>query len=57
MSRKLDFLTKPTEQRLRKEIVNICDSYSHPWDVLAELCQNSVDAIHNHLRRYGEIKY
>lgn len=40
-----DFLSKPTEERVRKEIQNICDSYSHPWDVLAELAQNSVDAI------------
>lgn len=54
MSNNLDFLLKPTPDRLRKEIMNICDSYSHPWDVLAELCQNSVDAIHAHLRQYGE---
>ena len=34
------------EADLRKEIRNICDSYSHPWDALADsLCQNSVDAV------------
>lgn len=32
-------------ERIKKEIRNICESYSHPWDVLAELAQNSVDAI------------
>lgn len=39
------FLAAPSPKRIRKEIQNICDSYSHPWDVLAELSQNSVDAI------------
>ncbi len=40
--------------RLRKEIQNICDSYSHPWDILAELCQNSVDAICRYNSTFGE---
>jgi molecular chaperone HtpG len=44
----IDILAEPTEKQRRKEIRNIKDSYSHPWDVLAELLQNSVDAI----RRY-----
>lgn len=44
----LDFLKESTPKRLRREIQNIIDSYSHPWDVLAELCQNSVDAIAKH---------
>jgi Histidine kinase-, DNA gyrase B-, and HSP90-like ATPase len=50
----LDFLSDPTAARLRKEIQNICDSYSHPWDLLAELCQNSVDAIRLHQKRFGD---
>ena len=50
----LDFLSRPSAARLRKEIQNICDSYSHPWDLLAELCQNGVDAIRLHQKRYGE---
>jgi len=50
----IDFLSKPAIPRLRKEIQNICDSYSHPWDVLAELCQNSVDAITLHQKLFGE---
>jgi anti-sigma regulatory factor (Ser/Thr protein kinase) len=29
----------------RQLIQNIVDSYHHDWDVLAELCQNAVDAI------------
>ncbi len=34
------------ETDFRKEILNICDSYSHPWDTLADsLCQNSVYTI------------
>ncbi|MDG6970067.1 MAG: ATP-binding protein [Nitrososphaerota archaeon] len=41
----IDFLAEPSDIRLRKEIQNIRDSYSHPWDLLAELLQNSVDAI------------
>lgn len=51
----IDFLTKPSSNRLRKEIQNICDSYSHSWDVIAELCQNSVDAIVRYNKLYGEM--
>src|SRR5581483_1970844 len=40
----IDFLTPDTEQ-IRHQIRNILDSYSHEWDVLAELTQNSIDAI------------
>lgn len=32
-------------ERVKKEIRGICESYSHPWDIVAELLQNSVDAI------------
>lgn len=52
--REIDFLQKPTPSRLRREIKNICESYSHPWDILAELCQNSVDAILLYNKKYGE---
>jgi anti-sigma regulatory factor (Ser/Thr protein kinase) len=31
--------------RLQSEAKNILDSYSHPWDILAEALQNAVDAI------------
>jgi len=52
-ARQVDILGRPTTKRLRKEIRNICDSYSHPWDVPAELCQNSVDAIRRYNRVHG----
>jgi HSP90 family molecular chaperone len=49
----IDFLSAPSISRLRKEINNIVDSYSHPWDVVAELAQNSVDAIRHHRQLHG----
>jgi hypothetical protein len=54
MTKPVDFLSKPSPSRLRKEIQNICDSYSHSWDLLSELCQNAVDAIQLHKKRHGE---
>lgn len=41
---KMDFL-KPDAEQIRHQIRGILDSYSHDWDILAELAQNSVDAI------------
>lgn len=35
----------PTISNIRKSILNIDDSYNNYWDILAELLQNSVDAI------------
>jgi molecular chaperone HtpG len=52
----IDFLSIPTPERIKREIQNICDSYNHPWDFLAELCQNSVDAINTFKKLYGDIK-
>ena len=40
-----DFLQTVTVKKVKKEIRNICDSYSNPWDIFAELAQNSIDAI------------
>jgi hypothetical protein len=40
----LDFL-QPNIGQIRHSIREIDDSYNHSWDVLAELCQNAVDAI------------
>lgn len=40
-----DFLVANPEERVKRQVVNICDSYSNPWDILAELAQNSIDAI------------
>jgi len=40
------FLTKTIDDELlRASAQNILDSYAHPWDILAETLQNSVDAI------------
>lgn len=39
-----DFLNPGLEQ-IRQSIRDIDDSYNNDWDILAELCQNSVDAI------------
>ena len=41
---KIDFLT-PDNEQIRHQIKGILKSYSHEWDLLAELAQNSVDAI------------
>lgn len=41
---KIDFL-KPDNEQIRHQIRGILDSYSHQWDLLAELAQNAVDAI------------
>lgn len=49
-----DFLT-PGIQHIRKSIRDIDDSYNHAWDLLAELCQNAVDAIRATGRNAGEI--
>jgi len=40
------FLEKTIDEEiLRAQAQNILDSYAHPWDLLAEALQNSVDAI------------
>ncbi|THD79383.1 MAG: ATP-binding protein [Phenylobacterium sp.] len=44
MSEKLSFLTPDTSQ-IRHQIKGVLESYSHEWDILAELSQNAVDAI------------
>lgn len=40
----IDILDQKTDDSLRQGIQNVIDSYHHDWDVLAELCQNAVDA-------------
>ena len=52
---KIDFLQQTTRQ-VKKSIKDIDDSYNNEWDVLAELCQNSVDAIRKRGIKKGEIK-
>ena len=41
----MDFLTARTNKAIRREIRDIMDSYHHYWDPIAELLQNSRDAI------------
>lgn len=52
MKSDIDFLNEINDKRLRKEIRNICGSYTHPWDILAELCQNALDAIIRYLNKF-----
>ena len=50
----MNFLT-PTINSVRKSIKGIDDSYNNYWDILAELIQNSVDAIRKADLDDGEI--
>ncbi|MBS1594338.1 MAG: sensor histidine kinase [Bacteroidetes bacterium] len=50
-----DFLNQGIKQT-RKSIRDIDDSYNNDWDILAELCQNSVDAIRKSDIKSGLIK-
>lgn len=51
----IDFL-KPTINSIRKSIKGIEDSYNNYWDILAELVQNSTDAITKRNINYGKIE-
>ena len=44
MNNQIDFL-KPGVKQIRHQIKSIVESYNHDWDLIAELAQNSVDAI------------
>jgi molecular chaperone HtpG len=47
---------KPDTEQIRHQIRGIIDSYSHEWDVLAELAQNSIDAINQANPSKGHIE-
>jgi anti-sigma regulatory factor (Ser/Thr protein kinase) len=51
---KFEFLQPDTEQ-IRHQIRGVLDSYSHDWDILSELLQNSVDAIREKASGKGHI--
>ncbi len=51
---KLDIFELGSDDK-RQFIRNILDSYHHDWDVLAELCQNAVDAIRERNPNNGQI--
>lgn len=50
----MEFLS-PSVHQIRHSIVDIDDSYNNPWDVLAELTQNAVDAIRSTGKEKGQI--
>ena len=41
----IDFMRREQDDRIKREIKELYESYDNPWDLLAELAQNSVDAI------------
>lgn len=49
----MDFLSNRSDAAIRKEIRGIRDSYHHYWDLLAELLQNSRDAINRKKKAGG----
>jgi hypothetical protein len=51
-----NFLQKISFDQIRQSILDIDDSYNHDWDILAELLQNSVDAIRKTERNDGNIQ-
>jgi len=51
----IDILDQKSDDSLRQGIRNVIDSYHHDWDVLAELCQNAVDAIRDGAAAKGNI--
>lgn len=52
--KKVNFLNDRSHLALRKEIVNIDNSYSNEWDKIAELNQNAYDSIVRFVKIYGE---
>jgi molecular chaperone HtpG len=47
---------QPDIDQIRHQIRGILDSYSHDWDILAELAQNAVDAINRKSPTRGHIR-
>ncbi len=50
------YFLKPDTDQIRHQIRGILDSYSHEWDLLSELAQNSIDAIRKGGAKKGKIK-
>ncbi|MBV1795863.1 ATP-binding protein [Siccirubricoccus sp. G192] len=46
---------QPDNEEIRHQIRGVLDSYSHEWDLLSELLQNSVDAIREKTSGKGHI--
>ena len=49
----VNFLEQRSNKALRRELINITNSYSNYWDILCELTQNSFDAIKRYVNRFG----
>lgn len=49
------FLAQLSAEQIRQSVLDIDDSYNHDWDILAELIQNSVDAIRKNGNNEGLI--
>jgi len=43
------------DDKYKDEIVDLFRDYKHPWDILTELIQNSVDAVNDSEKNTGEI--
>jgi molecular chaperone HtpG len=52
---RIDIFDLATDETHRQFIRNIVDSYHHDWDLLAELCQNSIDAIREKEDQTGDV--
>lgn len=50
------YFLKPDTDQIRHQIRGILDSYSHEWDLLSELAQNSIDAIRESDIKKGKIR-
>ncbi|WP_296817275.1 ATP-binding protein [Brevundimonas sp.] len=46
---------QPGNEQLRNQLNGIIDSYSHEWDLLAELCQNAIDSISRQRPSRGKV--
>lgn len=47
---------QPGNEQLRNQLNGIIDSYSHEWDLLAELCQNAIDSISRQKPARGKVR-
>lgn len=55
MTKTRNFL-QPDAAQIRHQIRGILDSYTHDWDIFAELAQNAIDAIVRKAPTRGHIR-
>ena len=46
---------QPDNEQIRHQVRGVLDSYSHEWDLLSELLQNSIDEIREKSSGKGHI--